>query len=102
MARTNRLADAASSILTGVATLTLILGLLLTPNVVVADDSLIPTMPLPVAVCAGCTAACGGAIPCSGLAKKCAAGVANGCVDGNNVLCGCADAVTPGTCACEA
>ena len=100
MARTTQLADAASSILTGVATLALILGLVLTPNVVVADDS--PIIPNNmVAACVGCTAACGGGAPCSGVAKQCAAAPPGLCQDAGGVLCGCADLITPGTCACE-
>lgn len=114
MARSNRLADVASSLLSGVATLMLLTGLLLAPNVVVADDPILDPgggagPGQQVAPCNGCNtdtrvSTCKAATTnCFLAALKCVPSAPAGCQDGTGNVCGCGDqSSTTGACDCEA
>ncbi len=113
MARRTRIADAASSVLATLATLALIVGVLLTPNVVVANDTVVQpncispiqpasastTQPQDTCFLAACTSpTCVGCFAQNGgCSNGCTAGT---CVDAAGNQCGCGTPPGFTTCTC--
>lgn len=98
MARIKSGMRAASSVLLGLSVVALVMGVLLTPNVVVASDEIggVTTM---IAICGGCAGTCPNkAKPCSGVLATCLnTGTSTSCTG-----CGCEEKPSdPAHCQCQ-
>lgn len=86
-----------SSALLGLSAVTLLMGVLLTPNVVVANDEIVNGFSPLIAPCTGCAGGCPNKPrPCSGTQANCTQ-TGSSCIS-----CGCEEnAAKPGFCICN-